>query len=201
MELVNNKTELKTSCGLYTIKEDPNFIEYLIKQITRWRKPGEYRTIFSRFLAQEESFKDEVIRLMVKNRDMFYEVWKNKQSDEYIHMVKNDVPSKVLKFILGLNYMYTVVDEIKELNLYKQSFKQLINRIEKELDGYMKHYIIKKFYTQAESEDYINNLEIMETFFEEMSRLHCADLQATMLNFIDEMKKIKTDLDYVYKKD
>lgn len=201
MSLVQDKILVQTSNGLYKLEENPLFVEYIIKQVTRWRNTGDRDNYFSRFENLDQEKKDEYIRIMVKNRDMFYEIWKKQQNDDFIHMVKNDVPSRILRHILGINYMYTVVDDLKDTPLYKQSFKQLLNRLEKELDMYMKDSIIKRFYSQADSEDYMNNLDIMEKFFKEMSRLHTADLQATMLNFIEEMQKIKTDVEYAYKKD
>lgn len=97
---------------------------------------------------------------------------------------ENDIKSKVVKFILATNYFYTIVDEIKETNYYKQKVKNLLNQLETELDKIQKSENIKHFYKLANEEIYNNNLELHLMFFELLPKLSSEMLEQFMIDFI-----------------
>lgn len=111
----------------------------------------------------------------------FYRV-KNKQDIPK----DNDVYSRIVKFLLATNYYYTIIDEVKETEYYRQKLKSLINQVEKELDAIHKCKDLKLFYEMADEKLHLNNLDLHTMFFNKICRMSSSMLEAFMIEFLEK---------------
>lgn len=102
---------------------------------------------------------------------------------------RNDIFSKVLKFILATNYYYQIIDEVKETAFYRQNLKFHINQVEKELDKLQKQEAITEFYKIADSEKYLNNHELHDEFFKTLCTMPVGGLELFMIDFVTKYSK------------